>query len=71
MMLWNRAGKPESTASSRVAGNQSGWATPALRWAVETKLFYGMPIQYNFPYQDSDKLATRAQVAKMLANVAK
>ena len=60
--------KVESTASSRTAGNQSAWATPALRWAVETELFYGMPIRYNFPYQDADKVATRAQVAALLDN---
>ena len=71
MMLWNRAGKPASEASARVAGNQSAWATPALRWAVETKLLKDLPIRYNFPYQDSDKAATHAQVAKMLANAAK
>ncbi len=71
VMLWNRAGKPASEVSARVAGNQSAWATPALRWAVETKLLKDLPHPFNFPYQDSDKIATRAQVAWMLKNVVK
>lgn len=68
VMLWNYAGKPDSTASAASAGTHSNWASPALRWCVEKGLLANLPNRYNFPYQNAEIVASRAQVAWMIKN---
>ena len=62
VILWNYSGTPAAEASLDAIGTHSDWAANALRWAVKTGLFEGMP------YGCVTNGATRAQTAQMLMN---
>ena len=66
-MLWRYAGSPAATDKElhfTDAGEASGYALEALRWAAENGVLNG----YGDGRLDPKGLATRAQVAQMLKN---
>ena len=62
VILWTYSGTPAAEASLDAIGAHSDWAANALRGAVQTGLFEGMP------YGAVTNGATRAQTAQMLMN---
>ena len=64
-ILWRYAGSPAATGLAldfTDAGNVSGYAADALRWAVDRKIIYGK----GSGILDPTGLATRAEAASML-----